>query len=725
MNKKRTAFFAVFIGIAALSTACAFETLEPCEGEECEEIRETSLLAIYGTDNRVEYSAATTQQRGWADAVGGLVPRSMVSCPAGAANCTMTLDSPLGGSTVEVIEYDAAGAQVKNLYPVCSGEAFDTQYTAPACSGFLVGPDLVATAGHCFDGRAFGADGRGSLDAAELTRSCSNMSFVFGFTKESINAATTTANVPAANHYRCTAVVEAQLDITENAAQTAIIDKRDWAVFRLDRAVTGRKPHAFRRSGRLAPREALSVVGHPWGLPMKIAASGKTEAPQSGRPEWDYLWNARVFQHSADTEGGNSGSPIINSGSGMVEGIHIASPGSFQADKTVTPACARWKKCPSTGCAAPESQWGEAIRTPHIRTLAPSLAPKLFDQRTATVNGTYTAFTGDFDGDGESDMYWFGPGAAADSVAWGKSNMTFTAGTDSTGTDYKPFTGDFDRDGYTDIFWYGPGATQDRLSWGRSDRTFGSDKGYNTAGIELPNAAANVYTPLVGDFDGDGFSDIFWYAPGAAADLQWFGGGGGRRFIQTSTAVAETFDKALVGDFNGDGRSDVFWYSRLAKSYVSYGTAARTFTRVEAKDTAAKVLPQTTWTSILVGDFDGDGRSDLYFYVSGATADLQWFGTAGNSFNATADQTSVVYKPVVGDFNGDALDDIFWYSETTTDKISWGASTRTFPTANQPFSISTGYRLIVGDYDGNSAKDLYAYSPGNAGENIYYGRMKP
>jgi hypothetical protein len=649
-----------------------------------------------------------------------------MSCPAGAANCTMTLDSSIGSSGVDLTELDAAGAKIIVHYPFCAGEAFDSQYTAPACSGFLIGPDLVATAGHCFDALQFGADASGSLDPAELTRSCSNLSFVFGFTKETINAATATATVPTANHYRCTGVVEARLDVTKNATGTTITDQRDWAVFRLDRAVTGRKPHAFRRIGKVAPREALSVVGHPGGLPMKVAANGKVEAPQSGRPEWNYLWNTRLFLHSADTEGGNSGSPIINSGTGMVEGIHTASPGSFQADKTVTPACARWKKCTSTGCGAvPEPQWGEAIRTPHIRSLAPSLAPKLFDQRTAIVDGTFTAFSGDFDGDGESDMYWFGPGAAADSVAWGKSNMTFTAGTDTTSTDYKPFTGDFDRDGYTDIFWYGPGAIQDRLSWGNSSRTFGSDRGFNTAGVELPNAEANVYTPLVGDFDGDGFSDIFWYAPGAAADLQWFGGGGGRRFIQTATAVAETFDKSLVGDFNGDGRSDVFWYSRLGRSFVSYGTAARTFTRVEAKDTAARVLPQTTWISILAGDFDGDGRSDLYFYVSDAAADLQWFGTTGNSFTATADQTTLVYKPVVGDFNGDARDDIFWYSETSTDKISWGDSTRTFPTADQPFSVSTGYRLIVGDYDGNSAKDVYAYAPGNAGENIYYGRMKP
>jgi hypothetical protein len=31
------------------------------------------------------------------------------------------------------------------------------------------------------------------------------------------------------------------------------------------------------------------------------------------------------------------------------------------------------------------------------------------------------------------------------------------------------------------------------------------------------------YVPLVGDYNGDGKSDIFWYGPGAAQDALWSG----------------------------------------------------------------------------------------------------------------------------------------------------------------------------------------------------------
>ena len=32
-----------------------------------------------------------------------------------------------------------------------------------------------------------------------------------------------------------------------------------------------------------------------------------------------------------------------------------------------------------------------------------------------------------------------------------------------------------------------------------------------------------TYEPLLGDFNGDGENDIFWYGPGAANDALWYG----------------------------------------------------------------------------------------------------------------------------------------------------------------------------------------------------------
>ena len=41
------------------------------------------------------------------------------------------------------------------------------------------------------------------------------------------------------------------------------------------------------------------------------------------------------------------------------------------------------------------------------------------------VTGTYKPFVGDFDGNGRDDVFWYAPGAAADSIWYGRSNRAF------------------------------------------------------------------------------------------------------------------------------------------------------------------------------------------------------------------------------------------------------------------------------------------------------------
>src|SRR3546814_10014971 len=39
---------------------------------------------------------------------------------------------------------------------------------------------------------------------------------------------------------------------------------------------------------------------------------------------------------------------------------------------------------------------------------------------------------------------------------------------------------------------------------------------------------SGVFRPAVGDFDGNGIDDIFWYGPGSHYDRVWYGVGGGQ-----------------------------------------------------------------------------------------------------------------------------------------------------------------------------------------------------
>ena len=170
---------------------------------------------------------------------------------------------------------------------ICSTEAFANQYTAATCSGFLVGPDTIVTAGHCY--RSF----------APPETVCANFVWVFDYEMTSATS-NPTKNIPLNNIYGCKQVLGSQFD-----------DNSDFAVIKLDRPVAGREPLKFRLSGQVSKSANLVVIGHPSGLPTKITLGGKI-IDNTG---------ARTFVTNLDTFHGNSGSAVIDVSTGLVEGI--------------------------------------------------------------------------------------------------------------------------------------------------------------------------------------------------------------------------------------------------------------------------------------------------------------------------------------------------------------------------------------------------------------------
>src|SRR5690606_41115355 len=82
------------------------------------------------------------------------------------------------------------------------------------------------------------------------------------------------------------------------------------------------------------------------------------------------------------------------------------------------------------------------------------------------------------------------------------------------------------------------------------------------------------------------------------------------------------------------------------------------------------------------GDFDGDGKADIFWYGPGATQDSVWYGSGTfGSFTSVKFTVSGVYQPLVGRFTGgDARDDVLWFngSNATTSPIWRGNANRTF-----------------------------------------------
>ena len=264
-------------GIAAAALAAEPSELEPSEtlrefdDATISEILSAKQKVIYGTDDRVD----------------------VFQLPAGPnlddVNCVVALfdgadvvDNGDGTSTLQTQNFGAART-------LCSGERFRDQPIGAFCSGFLVGPDIIATAGHC-------------VNAGNVT----NVRFVFGFRMR--NATTAETVISNAEIYRGVNVIGRQ----------EVGNGPDWALVRIDRAVTNHGIARLRRTGRIGDTQAVHVIGHPSGLPTKFAGGA---AVRNNQP------NA-FFVANLDTYGGNSGSPVFNSDTHEVEGILGPGPSS-------------------------------------------------------------------------------------------------------------------------------------------------------------------------------------------------------------------------------------------------------------------------------------------------------------------------------------------------------------------------------------------------------------
>ena len=189
------------------------------------------------------------------------------------------------------------------------------------------------------------------------------------------------------------------------------------------------------------------------------------------------------------------------------------------------------------------------------------------------------------------------------------------------------------------------------------------------------------YDLFVGDFNGDGKDDILYIAKNAASAsgiVLSDSSGGPNTPLQSwpSNYLGITWSTTLynvyVADFNGDGHADILLQANTPNgtSYLLFSNAQGQITAVSspiAANTAGLI-----WSSdqhhIVVGDFNGDGRADVFLQAtstSGTNAVIladgngQFTSTTpaqqwGNSFLGLnwSSANAVVYA---GDFNGAQL----------------------------------------------------------------------
>jgi len=276
----------------------------------------------------------------------------------------------------------------------------------------------------------------------------------------------------------------------------------------------------------------------------------------------------------------------------------------------------------------------------------------------------------DFNGDGLSDILWRNANGALS--FWGSTAGGFSgqAGP-AIGTDWSVAgIGDFNGSGVEGVLWRN--ANGDLTTWNAlasAPLDFAGNGGV-TYHVGLDWQVAGV-----GDFNGDGAKDILWRNAGGAVEIWNAHSGSSPTAFDAAPALALGADwqVAGIGEFNGSGCDGILWRNANGDvtTWNSTGAAPESF----AGNGGTTYHVGLDWQVAGVGDFNGDGHSDILWRNASGALQI-WLESPGSrpvAFAAEALPAVGTDWQVadVGDFNGDGRSDIVWRNVNSGDVQLW------------------------------------------------------
>jgi YVTN family beta-propeller protein len=264
----------------------------------------------------------------------------------------------------------------------------------------------------------------------------------------------------------------------------------------------------------------------------------------------------------------------------------------------------------------------------------------------------------DLGGDGRADLTWLNA-STKQTAAWLMSGVAPTASAIILGaSDWAPLVrNDIDGDGKGDIVWRNL-VTNETAAWFMD----GLAPKPGAAGVIL---GPSTYVPLFSNGcagtiarcllwrDSVSGNVVYWYMPNGLVPT----------YTQSIYAGGPGWVPALNANFNGDGHGDIVWQHAdgSVAIWLMQGDPALSFSVLAS---AVILGPGTGWVPEIIGDFDGDARSDI-LWRNATTGDTAiWLM---NGLVPKAGGTAVILPGALGwtathlrDLDGDQKSDILW-----------------------------------------------------------------
>lgn len=216
--------------------------------------------AIVGEDNRLSY-----------DQLSRFDPKTLAEATA----------TQLSGKYLKEVDKDNFSYPTGQIHNQCPGEKFPEVRTLGGCSGFLIAPDVLVTAGHCRD---------------YSQSDCSDDVWLF---RHYSSPPEKQILLKKENLYRCQKVLDFKHD-----------QMADYAVIQLDRPVFQAHTLKIDPRDQVEIHDPVAILGYPLGLPFTYTPGGRVLTK-----------NEMFLQADLDAFKNNSGSAVVNLRTGYVEGI--------------------------------------------------------------------------------------------------------------------------------------------------------------------------------------------------------------------------------------------------------------------------------------------------------------------------------------------------------------------------------------------------------------------
>jgi hypothetical protein len=224
----------------------------------------------------------------------------------------------------------------------------------------------------------------------------------------------------------------------------------------------------------------------------------------------------------------------------------------------------------------------------------------------------------DFNGDGHSDLLWQHQ-VTGELYAWLLQGTVTTGGANlnprscaDTNWQIRALA-DIDADGKVDVLWRHQ-ATGDLYVW------FLDGAVTKSASYLTPRSFADTQWQIrgVGDFSGDGWTDLLWQHQTTGELYVWFMNGTvvtGGSYLTPSRFTDTQWQIRGVADFNKDGKPDILWHHQgNGELYVWYLSGTVT---VAGSYLTPRAFADTQWRIVTVADFDKDRNQDLLWHHQG------------------------------------------------------------------------------------------------------------